>query len=127
MRSRFCHRCGERLVRKTRPYSGIPRDVCPECDSDSPYLATDGGYEPISDLTDLWEGDRVLWGERDDPLVVVRTTFGSHIFAEGTNGSLYQVLPDHREHRPAFRLARGGPVRRLRRVERERKGAEGAQ
>lgn len=74
--------------------------------------------EPISDLMSLREGDRVLWDGREIPLLVVRTTYGSHILVEGPNGGLYQVLPDPRDTFPSYRLARGGAVRNFRRVER---------
>lgn len=116
-----CPECAS-CLRRGSSRGGIPTTYCPECNDDSPYLATDGGHEYVSDLTDLREGDRVLWEGRHEPLTVVRTTFGSHILAEGPEGALYQVLPDHRENRPDYRLGRGGAVHCFVRVERAPSG-----
>lgn len=82
-------------------------------------LRSDGGArdgKPVADLADLDEGDRVLWGDRKRPLVVRRTTFGSHVMVEGPGGAVYRVQPDPRG---GFRLGyRGGNIAAFRRVER---------
>lgn len=69
---------------------------------------------PIDELTDLVEGDRVLWGDRSVPCDVVDTGFGSHVIAEGPNGATYRICPGPNG---GFRLAeRGGMIDDFRRV-----------
>jgi len=108
---------------------------CWECfrsdrhDLDGNYIATDGGTrngEPVADLCELREGDRVTWGDRTLPLTVVRTTFGSHVIAEGLDGTIYRIQPDPRSG--GFRFGdRGGTVEDFRRIERadDEAGGEG--
>ena len=77
---------------------------------------------PIDDLTDLSEGDRVLWGDRSVPCVVADTTFGSHVIVEGPDGATYQIQPIPNG---GFRFGdRGGTVDDFRRVDTDDGGPE---
>ncbi|WP_348612994.1 zf-TFIIB domain-containing protein [Halobaculum rarum] len=113
---RHCPDCGSRLTR-TVSRGGIPYEYCPECADTSPFHATDGGYERISNLTDLREGDRVLWNRRKIPLTVVRTTFGSRVVVEGFGDTTHHIIPAPDAGETTFRLLGDGRIDDLRRVE----------
>lgn len=113
---RHCPACGSRLSRKTSR-CGIPREYCADCAEESPFFVPDGGEEPITDLARLQEGDQVRWDGRTFPLTVKNTTWGSHVIVEGPNNSRYCILATPDSDGPRLRLARGGWVTGLHRVE----------
>jgi hypothetical protein len=98
--------------------AALPCDfVCANCYDEGESLAgeDDADPGPIDDLTDLAEGDRVLWGDRSVPCDVVDTGFGSHVIVEGPNGATYRIQPIPNG---GFRFGdRGGTVDDLRRVD----------
>lgn len=77
--------------------AALPGDfVCSNCYiPEETSLPGEGDRDPgpINDITDLSEGDRVLWGDRSVPCDVVDTGFGSHVIVEGSNGATYRICP----------------------------------
>lgn len=77
----------------------------------------DTAGEPVDSLDELVSGDTVLWGDRVEPLVVIATTFGSHVVVEGPRGGVYTLWPASHTSKAKFTSANGGPATNLRRVE----------
>lgn len=79
--------------------------------------ADDFEGELITDLHVLDAGDSVLWGDRVEPLTVVKTALGSHVTVEGPRGGTYTLWPSPQYTDADFHSENDGPARNLRRVD----------